>query len=639
MSRWQRARVPSGRRPPAWSRACLALALALPCAAPGGAAEAKPDPLSFDRSISPLLEQYCYRCHGGEKTKGDVNLQRDENPRMIAENRHDWSAALKELRAGEMPPAKARQPATEERERLIAFIDRTINASDCDQAKDPGRPAFRRLNRVEYDNTIRALFGLDLDAARAFAPDGSSYGFDTISDALSIAPVQVEQYFLAADQILAAAFKDRQALQSLHLVQPGPGVDARQAARTTLAAFARRAYRKPVDDASVARLMAIFDVAAAQKSSWLGAVRAAMKMVLVSPRFLIRIEDADERAQGPYAVADHDLAVRLSYFLWSAPPDDELAQLADAHRLGQPEVLAKQVRRMLADERSRALADNLFGQLLQLRTLADHHPDAQAFPQFTAQLGQAMHDEVALFLADVVRADRPLTSLIDANFPSLNEALARLYGIAGVSGAQMRRVALPDHRRGGVITMGAMLVITATPTRTNIPRRGNYVLGTLLGMAPPPPPANVPQLDASADGRPHTLREMLQIHRTNPECATCHAKTDPLGFALENYDAIGRWVDAQDGQPIDASGVMPDGARFTGAVEMKRVLLGRKAEFLRAMCESALIYALGRGLQRSDECVVQDLLRALAAGNDSVSALVTGICASYPFTHRRNADY
>ena len=632
--------MPAARAIPRTAAATLLPLVALVLLAGlAGAQDPAPDPLSFDRSISPLLSQYCYRCHGEQKTKGDVNLQRDENPLMIADHRKTWATVLKMLRAGEMPPEKAKQPSAPERERLIAFVDHTINAIDCAQLKEPGRPAFHRLNKVEYDNSVRALTGLDLTPARSFAPDGSSYGFDTISDALSISPLQVEQYFLAADQVLDALFKDRRAPARLGLRPPSPGEDARALARDAIAAFARRAFRKPVDHDTLDRLLAIYDLAQKQKVSYQIAMRAALKTVLVSPRFLIRIEDGDAHATGPYAVSDDDLAARLSYFLWSGPPDEELMRLADEKRLHQPEVLATQVQRMLGDARSAALAENLLGQWLQLRAFADHHPDPQAFPAFTPSLRTAMLDEATLFLAELVHGDHPLTELLDASYTFLNQELAAHYGITGVSGSEMRRVALSDHRRGGVMTMGAILIITATPTRTNIPRRGNYILGTLLGTPPPPPPADVPKLMAVADGKAHTVREMLQIHRTNPECAACHAKTDPLGCALENYDATGRFVETQDGQPIDASGVLPGGERFVGAAEMKKVLLGRQDEFLRTLCEESLIYALGRGLQRSDECVVKDLLHALGQGGNKVSALVGAICASYPFTHRRNADY
>jgi cytochrome c553 len=635
----------------------LTLLLLVPLAATtltaGDAAQAKPkdqastrakaedtDPWSFDRRIEPLLSRYCYPCHNGEKTKGDVNLRRDENPKLIADHRKTWMTALKEVREGEMPPEKAKQqPTAAERALIGDFIDRTLNTLDCSETVDPGRPAARRLNRVEYDNTIRALFGLDLSPGQQFSPDGSSYGFDTIADALTISPVQVEQYYDAAGKVLDAALKDRKASAAVFIRQPGPGGQPRAAAREIIAAFATRAYRKPVDPAHLERLLAVYDVAAAAGKPFTLSVRAALQAVLISPRFLMRIEDGDPKATGPYPVSPYDLASRLSYFLWSAPPDDELLALAAQGRLADAAVLEQQALRMLKDGRSRALAENFAGQWLQLRGLPEHQIDAKVFPRATASLRTAMLEEAVLFITELFRGDRPVTDLLDANYTFLNEELAGHYGIDGVKGAQMRRVALTDHRRGGVVTMAAVLTITADPGRTNIPRRGNYVMGTILGLPPPPPPANVPQLDEAPGGAPKTVREMLELHRTKPECAACHAKTDPLGFGLENYDATGHWQDTQAGKPVDASGVLPGGERFDGPVEMKRILLGRKREFARSLSEAMLIYALGRGLQHADECTMRDLLKALESADYRASALVTAIVRSYPFTHRRNPDY
>lgn len=604
------------------------------------AAEEKVDPYSFDRSINPLLSKFCYGCHNAEKMKGDINLQKDENLRLIGNNRKVWTTAIQALRDGEMPPKKSKQPSDEERQRLITFIERTLATADCAAVKDPGRSAVRRLNRVEYDNSIRELFGLELSPAEAFSPDGSSYGFDNIADALSIAPVQVEQYYDAAGKVLDAVFKDRKALATVFIKQAGPGVDARLAAREVLVAFAARAYRKPVPDDHVEQLLGIYDAAIAAKRPFNLSVRAAMHAVLISPRFLIRIEDLDEKATAAYRVGSYDMASRLSYFLWSSPPDEELLTLASQNRLQDPTVIEAQARRMLKDPKSRALAENFAGQWLQVRGLADHQPDAKRFPQFTPTLRQAMLEEANLFISELIRNDRPVIDLIDANYTFLNEELAKHYGIDGVKGERMQRVALTDRRRGGVVTMGAVLTITADPSRTNIPRRGNYVMGTILGVPPPPPPPDVPQLAAAkTETSGKTLRQLLELHRSNPECASCHAKTDPLGFGLENYDAIGRWRDKDEGQPIDATGVLPSGERFNGPLEMKKILLDRKQAFARALTESMLIYALGRGLQRDDECVVKDALAALEKDSWRLSSLVTTIVRSYPFTHRRNADY
>ena len=605
------------------------------------AEEENDDPYSFDRSINPLLSKYCYGCHNAEKMKGDIDLKKDENLRLIGNNRKVWTTAMQALRDGEMPPKKSKQPSDEERKRLITFIERTLNSVDCATAvKDPGRPAVRRLTRVEYDNSIRDLFGLDLSPGETFSPDGSSYGFDNIADALSIAPVQVEQYYDAAGKVLDAVFKDRKATAAVFIKQAGPGVDARMAAREVIAAFAARAYRKPVPDDHLEQLLGIYDVAVAAKRPFTLSVRAAMHAVLISPRFLIRIEDQDEKATAAYHVASYDMASRLSYFLWSSPPDAELLKLAAENRLQDASVIEAQARRMLKDPKSRALAENFTGQWLQLRNLSDHQPDAKTFPQFTPTLRTAMQEEAYLFIGELIRNDRPVMDLIDANYTFLNEELAKHYGIDGVKGERMQRVALTDRRRGGVVTMGAVLTITADPARTNIPRRGNYVMGTILGVPPPPPPPDVPQLPAAkADTKGKTLRQLLELHRSNAECASCHAKTDPLGFGLENYDAIGRWRDKEGDLAIDATGTLPSGESFNGPLEMKKILLDRKQAFARALTESMLIYALGRGLQRDDECVVKEALAALEKEGWRMSSLVTTIVRCFPFTHRRNADY
>ncbi len=604
------------------------------------AGEEKVDPYSFDRSVVPLLGRYCYPCHNADKHKGDTNLEQDENPRLVAEHRKTWMAALKALRDGEMPPAKAKQPTAAERLLLANFIERTLTTIDCDQRKDPGRPAVRRLNRVEYDLTIRALFGLELSPGEQFSPDGSSHGFDTISDALTVSPVQVEQYYDAATRVLDAVFKDRKAVAAIFISQPREGVTPRAAAREVIGAFATRAYRKPIEAAHLDQLLAIYDLAIVAKRPFNLSVRAALQAILISPRFLMRIEENDPAADGPYRVSSYDLASRLSYFLWSGPPDGELLALAADHRLQVPAVLEQQARRMLKDPRSRALAENFAGQWLQVRDLEAHQPDAKRFPGFTPSLRVAMREEAYLFIGDLFSADRSVLELLDANHTYLNEELARHYGIDGIRGERMQRVALSDRRRGGVVTMAAVLTLTADPGRTNIPRRGNYVLGTILGEPPPPPPPDVPPLpEGKADDAPRTLREKLEMHRRNPECASCHAKTDPLGFGLENYDAIGRWTETQEGKPIDASGKLPSGESFNGPVEMKRILLARKATFLRGMSEAMLIYALGRGLQRDDECVLREALQALEQNGYRASALIVTIVRSFPFTHRRNADF
>ena len=403
-----RARRASRRRA-SWRAALVLIGIA----APAPAQDAPVDPLTFDRSIQPLLGQYCYRCHGDQKTKGDVDLQRDENPLMIADHHRTWSTVLKMLRAGEMPPEKAKQPSREERDRLIAFVDRTINVIDCAQAKEPGRPAFRRLNRVEYDNTIRALFHLDIAPARSFAPDGSSYGFDNISDALSISPLQVEQYFQAADQVLDAVFKDRKALSALDLHPPGPGMDARASAREAIGRFARRAFRKPADADTVDRLLAIYEVAMKQKGSYLD--RHARRAQGDAGQSALPHPHRGRRCACHGAIRGGrrrpGLLSGLSFhFLWSGAAHDEPAAPADEKWPHEPAVLEQQVHRLDGDPRSAALAGEPSSatRCSLSASFADHYPDAQALLAFTSSsMQQRMLDEAYLFLAEMVHADRP----------------------------------------------------------------------------------------------------------------------------------------------------------------------------------------------------------------------------------------
>jgi hypothetical protein len=604
------------------------------------------DPLSFDRSVRGIMEKHCWGCHNDEKQKGDVNLTRDQNPRMIAQNRKLWLSVLEVVESRQMPPKKAERPlGDEDRKKIAGFVQKTLGTLDCGEGRDPGKPVIRRLNRTEYDNAILELSGLSLHLAEDFSPDATGYGFDNIAEALALSPVLVEQYHHAALKLLAELV-DRKlahpdAYARVFLPEQTRGLPERDAARTILEQFARKAFRRPADPALIDKLLGIYDKARTKGGSHEAALRPMLEAVLISPRFLVRIESSRPGVQGPYPVDDYDLASRLSFFLWSAPPDDELLALAAEKKLSLPDVLEAQARRMLASPRSRALADNFIGQWLQLRGLSSHKPDPKAFPQFTESLREAMQQELALLLGEVVQRDRPVTELIDADHTYVNEELARHYGLGGVRGEEMRRVTLPDARRGGVLTSAAVLMIQSDPERNNVPRRGNYIAGAILGSPPPPPPPNVPSLEdsKSADGKPQTLRQRLELHRRHPECAGCHAKIDPLGFSLENFDAIGRWRDLEAGAPVDASGVLPNGQTFSGPVELKKILLGRRDDFVRTMTENMLIYALGRGLQLEDECVLRDAQKAAAAGEYRFSTLVLSIVRSHPFRHRRNPEF
>ena len=597
-------------------------------------------PLDFDRSIRTLLNKYCYRCHNEEKKKGNVNLQRDENPRLIFENPKTWLTAIEALEGKAMPPKKETQPPDADRKILVDFLKKTLNSLDCEHPRDPGKPSVRRLNRTEYDNSIEDLIGIDLNLGDNFSPDASSYGFDNIGEALALSPVLVEQYHDAARKLLIELIdhkaKHPDAYKRVFFVT---GED-KAAAQQVIERFATRAFRRPVEPAFLERLLAIYDKARAKGLSHEASVRPMLTVVLISPRFLLRIESARPDVKGPYPIDDYDVATRLSYFLWSGPPDAELLALAAQKALGSTQVLEAQARRMLADPRSQALVDNFMGQWLQVRGLATHAPDAKKFPGFTPTLRAAMKQELSMFLGDVVRKDRPLTELVDADYTYVNEELARHYGLEGVKGPEFRKVVLKDHRRGGVITSAAVLMLQSDPERNNVPRRGNYIAASILGTPPPPPPPDIPALeDSKTAGKEQTLRQLLDLHRSKPECFTCHSRIDPLGFSLENFDAIGRWRDTDAGAPVDASGVLPDGKTFSGPVELKQILLSRKDEFTRTLTTNLLIYALGRGLQREDDCVVRAAQEAAAKNEYRFSTLVVTVVQSFPFRNRRNPDY
>jgi hypothetical protein len=526
---------------------------------------------------------------------------------------------------------------------LIEFLKRTLTL-DCDRVRDPGKPSTRRLNRTEYNNSILELTGLSLHLADDFSPDATGYGFDNIGDVLAVSPVLIEQYHQAAQRLLSELIDRKEAHREenrrVFFVQPSKELADREAARRIVERFSLKAFRRPADPMLIDKLLGLYDRSRMAGQGHEASVRPMLTAILISPRFFMRIENARPGVEGPYPVDDYDLATRLSYFLWSAPPDDELLGLAARGALGSAEALEAQARRLLADPRSQALVENFMGQWLQLRGLATHKPDAKRFPGFTESLRAAMQQEISLFLGEVVRRDRPLTELLDADYTYVNEELARHYGIEGVRGSEMRRVMLLDHRRGGILTSAAVLMIQSDPERTNVPRRGNYIAGSILGSPPPPPPPDVPSLDASrTEGKVQTLREVLEAHRSKPECASCHSKIDPLGFSLQNFDAVGRWRDLEAGTPVDASGLLPGGRSFRGPIELKRILVERRDEFVRTMTANLLIYALGRGLQLEDECVLREAQKAAAASEYRFSSVVLAITRSFPFRNRRNPDF
>ncbi len=371
------------------------------------------------------------------------------------------------------------------------------------------------------------------------------------------------------------------------------------------------------------------------------AVRLALRAVLVSPSFLFLLEGDRTDVEGPYRVSEHELASRLSYFLWSSMPDRELSALADSRRLHEPEVLQLQVRRMLADPKSRAMAEDFAGQWLRVGSLADlAEPDKRLFPEYTPELREAMVEEAVSFVHGILREDRPVVELLNGYYTYLNEPLAKHYGIAGVTGSEFRRVDLNDPRRGGVLGMAAVLTLTSYPRRTSPVLRGKWVLEELLGTPPPPPPAMIKSLptdDRIRNGL--TFRQRLEMHRKKAECATCHSRLDPLGFGLENFDVLGRWRDEIQKKPVDASGNLTTGESFVGPVALKTILVETKRDlFVRNLVERMLGYALRRGVEYYDAPAVKRILAELEANDYRGASLIAAVVESVPFQYRRGAQ-
>lgn len=803
--------------------------------------EELPAATHFHKDIQPILTQYCSDCHADGANKGGVAFDEFKSDDAILTNRNLWLNALKNLRAGLMPPEKKARPSAEEIKRIENWIKYDAFAIDPNNP-DPGRVTIRRLNRVEYRNTIRDLLGVDYDTNEEFPADDTGYGFDNISDVLTLSPMLFEKYLIAAKAIVAKTvptvplvpveraipgraftgggtdhsdgtlrlsyydhasvsntfkaqhpghyqllvdltakehsvnkvfdynkcrlvFKvdgrellrrefTREGTRPFHFefthdwqagehqltfeVEPltpnekqtrslsirldsvtvrGPTEEKyeippanyaryfphavpksnreRQAyAHELIAAFATKAFRRPVDETTVNRLTALAEDYYKQRgNTFEGGVAYAMAAVLASPQFLFREEEIEPNHPAgvqPF-VDEYSLASRLSYFLWSSMPDEELFKLAAAKQLRQN--LDAQVKRMLADPKSEALVKNFAGQWLQARDIelvpidaravlaredadpeearmqARFHelkakPREQLTPEekkeahalyvklfideprihLSGELRYAMRRETEMYFDHIIRDDRDIIELIDSDYTYLNERLARHYGLTNLNiGSDIVRVTLPTNcPRGGVLTMGTVLAVTSNPTRTSPVKRGLFVLDNILGTPVPPPPQNLPPLEDSdhgSAGHKLTLRELLAVHREKPMCSSCHNRMDPLGLALENFNAMGIWRDRELKQPIDATGKLNTGESFKDIRELKHILATKhRLDFYRTLTSKLLTYALGRGLEYYDVETVDRIVDRLDREHGHFSALLHGIIESAPFQKRREFD-
>ena len=821
-------------------------------------AAGKTDAVSFAKSIQPFFSANCYSCHNSKLKSGELDLSSYTSAEAVVANRTQWEEVVRKLQAGEMPPKGIPRPPEAEVKRVTDWIQGEFERADKLVKPDPGRVVARRLNRAEYNNTIRDLLGVEFRPADDFPQDDSGYGFDNIADVLTLSPLLMEKYLSAAETVsrLALAGPELKPLLFRHqplnrrrlekraepskipafytltsydltgLSQPssihatylfpaegdytfrllaggarppgslpvklalwidnkvvhtddvldtgqdgtiyeskvhvargehwiaasylkqfeglpkvfggmnpapadvpvtttrrqilpagaagaggvggaggagaggvgaaggrGGGRGGRGAAaaegpvdylytadsivvkwfeivgpfngvggpseeskrkilvcadtkqpeceRKIVANLARRAFRRPVSAQELQPYLQLAVNARRQGRSFEDAVGLSLQAILVSPDFLFRMErDAPASAAKtdqirPHQINQYELASRLSYFLWSSMPDDELLACADRGTLRQPAVLDSQVRRMLKDPRAAGLAENFTGQWLETRRLESVNPDRERFPDIEDYLQDSMRREPELFFQYVMSENRPILDLLDGKYTFVNERLAHHYGIAGVTGPEFRKVDLTGTTRGGVLTQAGVLTVSSYGNRTSPVLRGKWVLENILNTPPPPPPPDVPLLNEAAVGTSASLRAQMEQHRANPVCASCHSRMDPLGFALENYDAVGAWR-TQDGKfTIDPSGKLPDGRTFEGVDGLKAILKSNPDAFASAFTEKLLTYALGRGLEAYDRPAVKTIVARAAADGYRFDALVRKIVKSLPFQERK----
>ena len=814
----------------------IAASLVVLLAAAGSAQRAHPGTDgALNTAVTPFFAEHCFRCHGSTRAQKGLNLEELTASLSLERDRERWDQVILKLRQREMPPPNQPQPPDAERQAVVGRLEQELDRLDRAAPINPGHVTARRLNRTEYNNTIRDLLGVDVKPADDFPQDDSGYGFDNIGDVLSLSPSLMEKYITAADKVARLAVGDVPKLgptlvrlrsdgrrvrdtrtvpaeydatgltlpNAFHAVHRVP-VDGEYLIRVFLAGvrpaasepidvtlwaderllqtrtfdleraatfsddrqdfggqtlefrvrldagdrhlaaaiprifeglppryrgpnpsmrpdppprefkpprnatperiaelrkqfdkattdlenlalntvrvnvvevggpyeqaqgrsresrtnvftcghlngehqpwcatrvmsdLARRAFRRPVTSDEVAKLASLVDRVRREERSWNEGFAAGIQAILVSPDFLFRIErdPAASRAAEPHALTPHELATRLSYFLWASMPDDRLRRAADAGTLRDPHVLEGEVRRMLRDPKSRALADHFGGQWLQTRALESVVRDRDRFPDFEEYLRFSMRRETDLFLDHVVREDRSILDLIEGRYSFLNERLARHYGIAGVSGPEFRRVELTGTPRAGVLTQASVLTVSSYATRTSPVLRGKWILDNLLNAPPPAPPPDVPNLDEKTVGSAASMREQLEAHRRNPTCAACHRRMDPLGFGLENFDAVGAWRAKDAGVAIDASGSLPDGRAFQGPDELRAVLSADRAAFAECLTSKLLTYALGRGLESYDKRTVKAIAGRLPSYDYRFSGLVLEIVNSVPFRFR-----
>ena len=586
--------------------------------------------------IEPFVKKYCIKCHGS-RAKAGINLQSAlKNPNGESATLHFEKAAAN-VKVHDMPPEDASKfPSDEERRQFIEWIGKIKYLAP----RDPGSFVLRRLTKTEYANTLTDLYGVDRAIADALPDEVVGEGFLN-----SISPLQSELFLGIANQvieeIIAPEAQSPTAIQKrlFGLLHP-KGADLRNETRKVARSLARDAYRRPATESELDVLIDVYDLGRKNDLDHTGSLSLMLKAVLVSPQFLFITPAGElESKEKIVPLDDYQLASRLSYLLWSAPPDAELAALADKGELHQKDVLKAQAERLLKDERSRALFDGFGAQWLRVNELDGQVFDPKTFPQMTPTLRTAMTEEARLFFQSIVQENQRVARFVDSDYTFLNEPLAKIYGInQTVRGSKMRRVKLENTNRGGILGMPATLAATSFPNRTSPVRRGVWVLEQVLGERVPDPPPDIPELEEQEHKEIEglTLRQRTELHQSEATCRNCHKVLDPIGFGLENFDAIGRWREKnEEGLDIDSAGKLPNGRDFTSPAQLKKLLAQRERDLARNLTERLMAFALGRPLGGYDRVVIDRILENVAQEGYRARSIISEVITSYLFTYRR----
>jgi hypothetical protein len=586
--------------------------------------------------IKPFIENYCVKCHGS-RAKAGLNLQSAlKNPNGESATLH-WKKAAANVKVHDMPPEdSSKKPSNEERRQFIEWIGQIKYLAP----RDPGPFVLRRLTKTEYANTLVDLYGVNDSIADGLPEEVVGEGFLN-----SISALQSELFLGIANQVIeeivAPEGQAPTAVQKRLFGTPQKkGADLRKEARKVGRSLARDAYRRPASESELDVLIDVYDLGRNNDLGHTGALSLMLKAVLVSPQFLF-ITPAGEAKPKVNIVPldDHQLASRLSYLLWSAPPDSELAALADKGELQKDVILKAQAQRLLKDTRSRALFDGFGAQWLRVNELDGQVFDPKTFPQMTPALRTAMTEEARLFFESIVRENQRVARFVDSDYTFLNEPLAKIYGISQpVRGSKMRRIKLENPNRGGILGMPATLAVTSFPNRTSPVRRGVWVLEQILGERVPSPPPDIPELEEQENKEVEglTLRQRTELHQSEATCRNCHKVLDPIGFGLENFDAIGRWREKNDeGLAIDSAGKLPNGRNFSSPAELKDLLAQKESDLARNLTERLMAYALGRPLGGYDEIVIDRILINVAKEGYRTRSIISEVITSYLFTYRK----